>query len=154
MLPAGPTVVDAVANAAFYYGLVRTLAEQERPIWSQMSFHAAEENLHSGARARPRRHAVLAGPRPGPGRRAGAAPAAADGPRGPRRLGVDPATRDRLLSVIEGRCTTGVNGAAWQIGVVHDLQQAGADRAAALHGMLERYVPHMHSNEPVHTWPR
>src|SRR4029079_15815590 len=50
VLPAGPTVVDAVANAAFYYGLVRTLAEQERPIWSQMSFSAAEENLHSGAR--------------------------------------------------------------------------------------------------------
>src|SRR5215212_3619570 len=40
VLPAGPTVVDAVANAAFYYGLVRTLAEQERPIWSQMSFSA------------------------------------------------------------------------------------------------------------------
>ena len=50
VLPAGPTVVDAVANAAFYYGLVRTLAEQERPIWSQMSFSAAEENLHTGAR--------------------------------------------------------------------------------------------------------
>ena len=50
VLPAGPTVVDAVANAAFYYGLVHALAEQERPIWSQMSFSAAEENLHSGAR--------------------------------------------------------------------------------------------------------
>src|SRR6185437_13505313 len=50
VLPAGPTVVDAVANAAFYYGLVHALAEQERPIWSKMSFSAAEENLHSGAR--------------------------------------------------------------------------------------------------------
>ena len=39
-----------MANAAFYYGLVRTLAEQERPVWSQMSFSAAEENLHNGAR--------------------------------------------------------------------------------------------------------
>jgi gamma-glutamyl:cysteine ligase YbdK (ATP-grasp superfamily) len=154
VLPAGPTVVDAVANAAFYYGLVRTLAEQERPIWSQMSFSAAEENLHSGARNG--LDSVLYWPGLGP---VSAAELVL------RRLlpmahagldawGVDPHVRDRLLGVIEGRCTTGVNGAAWQIGVVHDLQQAGADRAAALHGMLERYIPHMHSNEPVHTWTR
>ena len=49
-LPAGPTVVDVLANAAFYYGLVKVLAEADRPVWSQMSFSAAEENFHSGAR--------------------------------------------------------------------------------------------------------
>ena len=154
VLPAGPTVVDAVANAAFYYGLVRTLAEQERPIWSQMSFHAAEENLHSGAR-----HgldAMLYWPG------LGQVPAGELVLRrllpmahaGLDRWGVDPTARDRLLGVIEKRCTTGVNGATWQVGVVHDRERAGASRAAALHGMLERYIPHMHSNEPVHTWPR
>ena len=35
VLPAGPTVVDTMANAAFYYGLVRVLSEDERPIWSR-----------------------------------------------------------------------------------------------------------------------
>ena len=50
VLPAGPTVVDTLANAAFYYGLVRMLIEEERPIWSRMSFSAAEENFHAGAR--------------------------------------------------------------------------------------------------------
>ena len=50
MLPAGPTVVDTMANAAFYFGLVRALAEHERPLWSQMSFSAAEENFHVAAR--------------------------------------------------------------------------------------------------------
>jgi len=154
VLPAGPTVVDAVANAAFYYGLVHALAEQERPIWSQMSFSAAEENLHSGAR-----HgldAMLYWPT------LGQVPAAELVLRrllplahaGLDSWGVDPTVRDRLLGIIEGRCTTGVNGATWQVDVVHDLQAAGADRAAALHRMLERYLPNMHSNEPVHTWER
>ena len=50
VLPAGPTVVDILANAAFYYGLLRVIAEEERPLWSQMSFSAAEENFHAGAR--------------------------------------------------------------------------------------------------------
>src|ERR687889_196160 len=47
---AGPTCADILANAAFYYGLVRMLADDERPIWSQMSFSAAEDNFHAGAR--------------------------------------------------------------------------------------------------------
>src|SRR4051794_16280428 len=33
VLPAGPTVADIVANGAFYYGLIRVLAEAERPVW-------------------------------------------------------------------------------------------------------------------------
>src|SRR5215210_3405479 len=47
VLPAGPTVVDMLANAAFYYALVRVLVEDERPVWSQMSFRAAEDNFHA-----------------------------------------------------------------------------------------------------------
>ena len=50
VLPAGPTVIDIMANAAFYYGLLRAIAAEERPVWSQMSFSAAEENFHAGAR--------------------------------------------------------------------------------------------------------
>src|SRR5499427_3497182 len=36
VLPAGPSVADVMANAAFYYGLVRSLAEAQRPVWTQM----------------------------------------------------------------------------------------------------------------------
>jgi hypothetical protein len=154
VLPAGPTVADAMANAAFYYGLVLALAEQERPIWSQMSFSAAEENLHAGARDG--LDATLYWPGLGP------VPAAELVLRrllplayaGLDAWGVDPDVRDRLLGIVEGRCTSGVNGAAWQVGVVRDLQRAGADRTSALYRMLDRYVPNMHSNEPVHTWER
>ena len=77
----------SLANAAFYYGLVRVLAEDDRPIWSQMSFSAAEENFHAGARDGIDARVYWPGRRRGAGGRAGAAPAAADGPRGPRPLG-------------------------------------------------------------------
>ena len=50
VLPAGPTIVDVFANGAFYYGLLRTLAAQDRPVWSQMSFATAEDNFTEGAR--------------------------------------------------------------------------------------------------------
>ena len=63
VLPAGPTVLDTIANGAFYFGLVRALAESDRPLWSQMSFSAAEENFTSRRPARHRRAGLLAGPR-------------------------------------------------------------------------------------------
>ncbi len=49
MLPAGPTVVDMMANAAFYYGMLRTLSEEDRPLWTKMSFAAAHHNFLEAA---------------------------------------------------------------------------------------------------------
>jgi hypothetical protein len=151
VLPAGPTVVDAMANAAFYYGLVRTLAEHERPVWSQMSFSAAEENFHSGAREGLDASIYWPGLGPVPAaelvlRRL--LPMAHDGLNA---WGVDPGVRDRLLGIIEARCVAGTNGASWQVDTVRSL---GGNRSGALHEMLRRYVENMHANEPVHTWDR
>jgi hypothetical protein len=154
VLPSGPTVVDMLANAAFYYGLVRSLVESERPIWSQMSFSAAEDNLHAGARdgidARvywpgigdvavtelvlrrllPLAHAGL------------------------ERYGVDPHARDRLLEIVERRCVEEANGATWQSKTFRRLyEDEGLDRVEALRRMTVAYREHMHGNEPVHTWP-
>ena len=154
VLPAGPSVVDIMANAAFYYGLVRTLAEAERPVWTQMSFATAADNLHAAAR-----HGIDA-QLYWPGM--GDVPAAELVLRrilplartGLTRWGVNPAHADRLLGIIEQRCLTGQTGAAWQIATVRALSQdGGVDREEALRLMTQRYVEHMHTNEPVHTWP-
>ena len=63
------------------------------------------------------------------------------------------AVRDRYLSVIEGRCKTSTNGATWQTDAVERFEAPGMDRQKALAEMLRLYAEHMHSNEPVHTWP-
>jgi gamma-glutamylcysteine synthetase len=159
VLPAGPTVADVLANAAFYYGLVRALARQARPVWRVLPFAQAADNFFTAARdgidasivwpnqrtgrleERPMRELVLRQ----------LLPLAADGLDGWR---VDPAQRDRLLGVIEGRCRSGMNGAAWQRGVFdHCIDRLGFTRDEAMSCMTRRYVEHMHTNEPVHTWP-
>ena len=139
VLPAGPTVVDILANGAFYYGLLRALAEQDRPLWSQMSFAAAEDNFNAGARRRHRRPALLARPRRGAGDRAGAAPPAAAGPRRASRRGASTArSSDRLLGIIERRCITHQNGAEWQARTFHRIDDAEQplDRRDSLREML------------------
>jgi len=72
---------------------------------------------------------------------------------GLERWGVDAADRDRLLGIVEGRCTTGRNGASWQAAQVHALEARSHDRDQALRQMTLAYRELMHGNEPVHTWP-
>ncbi len=152
VLPAGPTICDVMANAAFYYGLVRTLANEDRPVWTKMSFAAAEQNFRECARRGIEARVYW----PGFGE-VGVdelvlrhlLPMARDGLAD---WGVSTAVMDRFLTVIEGRATTGRNGATWQSDTVEALEASGLDRAAALRGMLELYVENMHTNEPVHTW--
>jgi len=153
VLPAGPSVVDVMANAAFYYGLVRTLAEAQRPVWTQMSFTTAAENMYEAAR-----HGLDAQLYwPGLGDVPAAElivrrllPLAREGLGG---WGVNPAHADRLLGIIEQRCLTGQTGAAWQIATVSELTERGETRPEALRLMTQRYIEHMHTNDPVHTWP-
>jgi len=154
VLPAGPTVTDVMANVAFYYGLVHMLAESERPIWTQMSFAAARDNLMEAAR-----HGIDASLYwPG----LGEVPAAELTLRkllplareGLRRWQVDDTQADRMLEVIEERCLTGRTGATWQTETVHRLQgRNGLDRDTALREMTQRYLALMHAGDPVHTWP-
>ena len=153
VLPAGPSVVDVLANAAFYYGALRVLSEDERPVWSKMTFPTARENFVECAR----RGIDASCYWPGSGE------VTADelvlrrllplAYQGLDRWGVDPAVRDRLLGVVEQRVKTGRNGAAWQVETVHALEASGLDRQAALARMLHLYREGMHANEPVHTWP-
>lgn len=150
VLPSGPTAADIVANAAFYFGLVRALIEADPPIWQQMPFATATRNLCAAARHGI--HAVLSWPGVGEVpvtelvRRKLLSLAAF----GLDRWGVDRVVRDRLLGIIEGRCMTRRNGATWQVETVH---ASGARRQEALRRMTLGYLKLMHTNAPVHTWP-
>jgi gamma-glutamyl:cysteine ligase YbdK (ATP-grasp superfamily) len=153
VLPAGPSVVDVMANAAFYYGLVRTLAEAQRPVWTQMSFTTAEENLHEAARRGLDAQLYWPGLGDVPVSELVLRRLLPLAREGLESWGVNPAAAGHLLGIIEQRCVTGQNGAAWQIGTVAALAEGGASRPEALRLMTQRYIEHMHTNEPVHTWP-
>ena len=152
VLPAGPTVIDMLANSAFYYGMLRTMSEEDRPVWTKMEFAAAQRNFTEGARHGMRAQLYW----PGLGTVSTEElviehllPMAY---AGLDRWDVAAEIRDRVLGVIEGRARAGRNGASWQVSTVRALQERGLTRPAALAEMLRRYCDHMHSNEPVHTW--
>lgn len=152
VLPSGPTVADIMANGAFYFGALRSLAQEERTVWSRMSFGAAEEGFTRAAMYG--MDATTYWPE------MGEVPMAElilrrllpHAHQGLQEWGVDDHIRERLLGIIEARCTSGRTGARWQVDAVHTFESRGMDRWEALRRMTQEYVARMHTNEPVHTW--
>ncbi len=152
VLPAGPTVVDMVANACFYYGLLESATTSGRPIWTKMDFATTEHNFDDAAR-----HGISSiHTWPGLGRIpvvdlvADHLLSVADD--GLAALGLRREVRNHYLSVIEGRCRARTNGASWQVATTEAYESAGYGREEALREMFRLYVDHAEDNVPVHTW--
>lgn len=153
VLPAGPTMVDVVANAAFWYGLVRAVADLDEPITQGMSFHAAGESFRAAARDGIEASVFWPG--------VGEVPASelvlrkllpmAD--EGLAAWDVDRRDRDHLLGIIEQRCIRRRNGASWQRDVRRHFIDTGMDEVDATMAMTREYRDNMLSGEPVHSWP-
>jgi hypothetical protein len=153
VLPAGPTVADVVANAAFFYGAQRALTEADRPVWTQMSFQAAKENFFAGARRGMAANLYWPGVGWTPPDELVLRVLLPLAHEGLTAAGVSARAADRYLGVIEQRCLTGRTGSAWQREFVHRLEQAGCDRDTALKTMLVSYIALTHGGDPVHQWP-
>ena len=153
VLPAGPTVVDSVANTAFFYGLMSALTRGTPPVWDEMSFEAATDNFFADARYG--LTARLFWPRVGADvpvaelvvRRL--VPLARGG-----LLAWDIAAGDveRYLGIIEARALAGRNGASWQIATWNALRTEH-DRPQAARELMRRYQALCEAGDPVHTWP-
>ncbi|MCK6079034.1 glutamate--cysteine ligase [Microbacterium sp. EYE_5] len=150
VLAAGPTVADTVANAALYFGLVRALADSERPIWSQMSFATARENFQSGARLGIDARLSWPGEGQVPATDLTLRTLLPLAHEGLEAWGVSADERDRYLGIIEQRCVTKTNGAEWFARKMRARSEM--ERYDALRATLLEYREAMHTNEPVHTW--
>ena len=118
VLPAGPTVVDTLANGAFYYGLMQTLLTEDRPLWTRMSFTTAEDNFTVGAKRGI--DALLYWPGLGevPVTELVLRRLLPQAREGLDALGVQAEVAERLLGIVEARCLTHTNGAEWQVRAV------------------------------------
>lgn len=145
VVAAGPTMADAVANAAFFFGLAHALATAPEPPERALPFERARDNFYRAAREGMSAHVFWPGHRvahplrqllPELIDRAGEALIA---------LGMALPEVERCLGIVRGRVETGQTGAAWQRAwtAAH-----GRDMAA----LLEAYLRRQAAGEPVHRW--
>ena len=144
-LPAGPSVIDMVANAAFFYGLNESLATQEIPPENCLSFTAAKQNFYQAAQKglnsklhwfkQQRINAVDLVQQLLPVAR-----------KGLTALAIDSNDIDFYLGVIQDRIKHCTNGSHW---AKQYMQHHPNDFTALTSTIIEQ----QERGDPIHCWP-
>jgi gamma-glutamyl:cysteine ligase YbdK (ATP-grasp superfamily) len=144
VMSAGPTLVDMLANAMFYYGLAMKISDELKEGKSPCDFETAEQNFYTAAKEGLACSLVWEGKtvklrelilkRFLPMAREGMA-----------LLEMKEEDINFYFDIIEERVKNGQNGAAWQISYIekygHDFEK-----------MTKAYWRHQQKGDPVHTW--
>lgn len=153
LLPAGPTVTDMVANAAFFFGLVKYLVDTEENPWERMSFATARDSFYACAKDGLTAEVYWPGFGQIPVTELLDRHLLPSARKGLEMLEVDPEVIDRYLGVLTGRTRNGQTGSDWMVRTLTGLEADGLSRQDALVELVARYRTHLETGEPVHTWP-
>lgn len=148
VVAAGPTIIDSIANSAFYFGLVRGLSQAEKSMESRLPFEQARDNFYRCARY------GLNAKVPWPTDNGMAElpirsviidellPLARSGLQASDIPDVD---IDEYLGIIGARTENSLNGATWQ-------RQWVARHGANMEELVKAYHALQQQDIPVHTW--
>ncbi|MFV8756373.1 glutamate-cysteine ligase family protein [Nannocystaceae bacterium ST9] len=150
-LPAGPSVLDEMANAAFYFGLMAGLGDQVGDVRDAMTFDDAKSNFFGAARygLDARLTWIDGQTREAPELILGTLlPLARDGLV---RAKIDEADIDRYLGTIEARVGARVTGAQWSMRSLAAMPSE-SNRDARSRALVLATLEHQEAGDPVHTW--
>lgn len=145
-IPAGPTIVDMIANAAVYFGAVRFLAGLRTPPEADLPISVARDNFYRAARDGLDAKLVWLD-----GREVGVRTLLSDeilhmAREGLILLGIDREDIERYVGIAEARTANGQNGAVWQRA---QAESCGRD----MFRLTADYLAQQRSGAPVHEWP-
>ncbi|HET9949640.1 MAG TPA: CBS domain-containing protein [Longimicrobiales bacterium] len=151
VLPAGPTVVDEVANAAFWSGLVLGARAAYGDVRGRLDFADAKANFLAAAR-----HGLQARFRWLDGETRSAQkmivtdmiPLAREGLLG---SGVDREDVDRYLGIVQARVESGTTGARWILRSLAGMKSHGT-RSEQLAAVTSGAISRQKSERPCHMW--
>lgn len=151
ILPAGPTVLDEVANAAFWLGAVKGFHKHHPEVAKEMSWEDARDNFGKAARNGVDSKFIWLGEK-----NVSACdlvleellPLAREGLKDQK---IDSEDIDRYLGVIEERAKQHTNGARWQIKAFGNLKKQTSDDEA-LSVLTSSIMQNQENEKPIHQW--
>lgn len=151
-LPAGPTTIDEIANAAFFVGLMLSLPGEYGDISKRMSFDDAKANFFAAAR-----HGLTAQFNWIDGKSSPASSLILDrllllSRQGLESAGVDASDIDMYLGVIDERVQSGRTGAQWMLKSLAATEGPGL-KDTRYRVLTSTILQRQKEGKPVHTWP-
>ncbi|HKC63583.1 MAG TPA: glutamate-cysteine ligase family protein [Pyrinomonadaceae bacterium] len=152
VLPSGPTTLDEMANAAFFFGLMAALPKEYGEIERRMAFDDAKSNFFAAAR-----HGLKAQFTWLRGKSYPATSLILDhllplAREGLKDSNIEPEDVDAYLGVIEERVRSGQTGAMWARRSLAAMGEQGT-RDIRLRTLTAFMLARQHIGEPVHSWP-
>jgi gamma-glutamyl:cysteine ligase YbdK (ATP-grasp superfamily) len=145
VVPAGPSIVDSIANAALYFGAVSAMARQEVAPETMLPFEHAQDNFYSAAKNGLRTEIQWLNGKSVKLPQLFTQALIPTAREGLLSLGIDMYEADYWLGIIQGRVDSGQNGAVWQRAWV---AKYGTD----MQELTETYLEYQASGRPVHEW--
>ncbi|AKV04062.1 hypothetical protein AKJ09_10725 [Labilithrix luteola] len=152
-LPAGPTIVDEVANAAFWLGLMTELTRTLEEVSGRMDFDHAKANFYAAARdGLAARFTWI------DGEEVIAQPFILDkllplAEAGLSRAGVDSADAKRYLGIVDQRVRTLHTGSRWMLRSLANMKSRGS-AGEGLTALVAATIARQNTGRPVAEWER
>ena len=145
VIPSGPSTLDAVANAAFYYGAAIAMVNLPTAPELLLQFDRARDNFYRAAQLGLRAQLHWLDDKTHPVIELLLNVLLPMAQEGLELLGVAASDSKEYLEVIRQRLETGTNGAVWQRAFV-------AKHGRDMQALTAAYFEHQHSGLPVHEW--
>ncbi len=151
MLSAGPTLLDQMANACFWWGLMAALDEDGRNLPVKIDFDDVRANFFTAAKMGIDAQLKWHDGRTYPARTLVLRELLPLARRGLRRFGIHPSESDPYLAVLQHRCETRQTGAAWLRRGFSNLLEKNTP-VEALHNLTAAMAQRRQSGDPVCEW--
>ncbi|NNE38833.1 MAG: glutamate--cysteine ligase, partial [Gammaproteobacteria bacterium] len=145
VVSAGPTIMDEIANTAFYYGALEWMVMNEKEYEKEIEHAKAKLNFYEGARFGLNALIDWTGDRKMKIDKLILEELLPGAKEGLRSLGINEPDIKQYLGIIEARTRTQRTGASWQKSFINNCE-------SDMHAMLEAYYNNQQSNLPVHDW--
>ena len=151
-MPAGPTIIDEMANAALFYGLMMSLPEEYGPIETMMRFDEAKVNFATAARQGLKAQLAWTHGRDYPASKLLIEHLLPLARQGLVKAGVDHDDANRYLDIIQERVERDQTGSLWALRSITGMDNQGTQEIRH-RALVEAMLEHQINNTPVHLWP-
>ncbi len=145
IMPAGPSIVDMIANAALYIGACSSLALLNEPAESKLNFAQARSNFYEAARSGLQAEIIWLDNKLHNVRDLLLHQIIPMASSGLEALGIDADERDYYINILRARIESRQTGAQWQRDFIGRY-------GSNFFNMTANYLHHQQSGRPVYEW--
>lgn len=151
VIPSGPTVIDEIANTAFFVGMMAGMSEKYKDIRDEITFQDVKANFMAAARAGIRAQMNWFGDTHMPARKLILDELLPLAESGLNKYGVDQKDIDKYLGVLRDRVSTRRNGARWALESLNEMNNQGTEDQR-MRCLVSSMVEQQTTGRPISEW--